>query len=541
MPALQLQNLSYLLPDGRQPFPALNHVFQPRRIGLVGENGCGKSLLGRLLARSLPPTGGQLLGKNRIWRLPQEMESRRYPTIAHLAGVDAILAALRRIAQGSLDEGDYLQAQDRWDCEQRLLQLLAEIGLPSARADTPSHALSGGERQRVALACAWQSGADWLILDEPSNHLDILQRRDLAKRIRDWPGGLILISHEPAILDATDEIVELSSLGLRNYGPGYTRYLETRVQQQSLAQARLETERRANRQLRLEQQSQLEKQRKRASHGAREARDGNQSKLITDAKKDRSQKQLGKLLERQQRTQAEQKQKLLDAQTDLQARPAPMLRMPGCELPDGKIALELIELRLRHGTRAAITLQMRGPERIAIIGGNGSGKSTLLRTLAGHLPALSGELRLQAALGCVDQHAIHAGLALSPIQKLQQSHAKLGESEIRTRLAQLGLSRAQTEGPCAELSGGEKMRVALAAALYAEATPQLLLLDEPDNHLDQAAKQALIAMLKQYQGALLAVSHDAAFLRALHPDRWLWLESNKTKASLSEDFPIEAN
>jgi len=174
---------------------------------------------------------------------------------------------------------------------------------------------------------------------------------------------------------------------------------------------------------------------------------------------------------------------------------------------------------LPHGQAQPFDLILSGPRRLAVTGDNGSGKSTLLRVIAGRLAPRSGVAICHGKLAWLDQHAASLDGELSAVQRLQARNASMAEGALRTRLALLGIAGARATMASGLLSGGERMKVALAAELYAEAPPQLLLLDEPDNHLDLASLQALERMLAQYQGALLVVSHDHAFLQQLRLDR----------------------
>jgi ATPase subunit of ABC transporter with duplicated ATPase domains len=240
---LQLDQVSFNLPDGRVLLDHLNHTFSPRATGIVGANGCGKSLLGRLLTGEQLSTSGIVRREGRVYAVAQLLEPECYPSVAALAGVAPILAALDRIAQGSVDDDDHALAVDQWDCATRLEAQLAQIGLGHLNADSRTDALSGGERQRVALLGAWLSRADWLILDEPSNHLDRDQQHKLAQQIDRWPSGLVLISHDRGLLEHMDEIVELSPLGLAAYGGNYSQYAAAREQEQQAFQSTLQGER----------------------------------------------------------------------------------------------------------------------------------------------------------------------------------------------------------------------------------------------------------------------------------------------------------
>ena len=520
---LQLDQLSFNLPDGRVLFDHLSHTFNTRATGIVGANGCGKSLLGQLLSAQQAPSAGTVRRQGRTYAVAQLLDPQRYPNIAALAGVEPILAALQRIALGSIDDGDHSLAIDQWDCAARLEAQLQQIGLGHLNAETRTDALSGGERQRVALLGAWLSKADWLILDEPSNHLDIDQQHKLAEQIDRWPNGLVLISHDRGLLEHVNEIVELSPVGLAVYGGNYSEYALAREQQQQSLQSALQGERAQAKREQREMVVQMERQQRRNARGDRQARDGNQTKLITNAQKERSENSQGKLRLNQQVAREQQQQRIAEAH----ARCAPDIQRamlsPESVVPNGKLLLQLNDVILPFGSAAPLNLTLTGPARMAVSGANGSGKSTLLRVIAGELPVLEGELIRNCHLGWLDQHAGLQYPERTAVQWLYVSNPELPEAEARTRLAQMGIDAHRAMLKTCQLSGGERLKIALAAQLYAQQPPQLLLLDEPDNHLDLPSRIALEQMLDQYPGALIVVSHDEVFLQGIRLDTELHL------------------
>ncbi|PJJ20177.1 ATPase subunit of ABC transporter with duplicated ATPase domains [Janthinobacterium sp. 67] len=519
MPALlQLDRLSFVLPDGRALFSDLQFGFAPQRIGLVGDNGVGKSVLARLLAGQAQPSSGAVRCDGSVHYVAQELDPERYPSVAALAGMDDLLAALARIAEGSVDEADYALVGERWDAHARLRQALDALDLRHVDAATPTASLSGGERQRIALQGAWLAQADWLVLDEPSNHLDAQQRARLVAQMARWPGGLLLVSHDRGLLEHVDAIVELSSQGLRSYGGNYTMYAQQRALEQAGFAAALQAEKAGARREQREAQQQAERQQKRVVRGEREGREGNQSKLLLDARKEKSQDSQGKLRVRAQEAQQARQHRVMDASARCAPEMERLLLAPDSAVPNGKLILELRELVLPYGQAQTVDLVISGPRRLAVTGNNGSGKSTLLRVIAGQLAPAGGEVLCHARVAWLDQHAGLQDGERSAVQRLQERNSTMAEGDLRTRLALLGIAGARATLPSRLLSGGERMKVALAAELYAQAPPQLLLLDEPDNHLDLASLQALEQMLLQYQGALLVVSHDQAFLEAINLD-----------------------
>lgn len=512
---LTLEGVSFTLADGRVLFHDLHDVFDQRRTGLVGRNGVGKSVLARLLAGQLAPSAGRVTRGCGVHYLSQQVAP--VGTVATLAGAQPVIAALERIENGSAEAADFDAVGDRWDIRERLQAELDRCGLAHVRPDTPASALSGGEAMRVALVAAWLSGAGFLILDEPSNHLDRDQRAALLAQLRRWPNGLLVISHDRALLERMERIVELSPLGLRSYGGGYAVYAECQRAERDNAQRQLDQRKLERRRETQAMREQHERQARRLAKGASDGREANQAKILLGGQKNRAQGTAGKL-----RQQHAAQQELLSQRVREAAQlvaPSAAIAMHALAGPQAarQLLVELEDVVLPHvpASTPAISLTITGQQRIGVIGPNGSGKSTLLKVLDGQLAPLSGRREVRARTAYLDQQLASLAPQQSAIQHLLEVNREAGEAALRTHLAHMGLDAQRAVAPVATLSGGERLKVALACALYAHPPAQLLLLDEPSNHLDLASLEALETMLRQYQGALVVVSHDAAFLRAL--------------------------
>jgi ATPase subunit of ABC transporter with duplicated ATPase domains len=525
--SIALERVSFALPDGRLLFSDLDIAFDRRATGLVGRNGVGKSVLARLLAGELAPTSGRCLHSGTVRYLPQQIVPAADATLATVAGLAPALDALARIEAGSVALADFERVGERWDLRQRFAAALQAEGLGHLDAERPAASLSGGELTRVALLGAYLSEPDLLVLDEPSNHLDARQRARLLAQLGEWPRGLLVVSHDRTLLDAMQRIVELSPSGLRDYGGNYAFYAQTRRHEQAAALDELDRRKHEQRRQAIEAREQRERQQRRTTRGARDAREANQAKILLGNQKQWSQASAG----RRQRQRDERSATLSDAVREAAQRvddPAAVALF--APLPDSaaqRTVVTLEQLRLCYGAATAhpLDLIVSGRQRIGVSGGNGSGKSTLLKTLAGELSPLHGRCRVHVPFAHLDQHLLALHREHSPLQHLRTANPAAAESELRTRLALIGLGGDAALAPSARLSGGERLKAALACALYRSEPAELLLLDEPTNHLDLASIEALEHMLQQYRGALIVVSHDAAFMEQLDLDMHLHAEA----------------
>ncbi|CAM4258665.1 ABC-F family ATP-binding cassette domain-containing protein [Comamonas aquatilis] len=519
-PRLTLHGVSYVLPTGKTLFSDLSASFAAQRTGLVGRNGMGKSLLARILAGETAPSSGSVARSGRVHYLAQDLlQTNADQTVVTLAGLQPAFDALARIEQGSCADHDYELLAERWDIRPQLQAALHAAQLPGLDADANVQQLSCGQAMRVALVGAQLSGADFLILDEPSNHLDAAHRSALATQLRHWRGGLLLISHDRSLLNAMDCIAELASNALTFYGGSYDFYLNSKRQQeqaalQTLAQAKLERDRQ---QRSLHEQHQRQQRQQAAANRA--GKNANQAKLLLGTQKARSQATAGRLAQQQTQAREAAQQRVREAAQAIDWQAASIyLHVPPLQelLPPERVVAELAAVQLPWSCQLpAVSLRLQAGQRIAITGPNGCGKSTLLRVLAGEIEPLQGRRQMTTSFAWLDQRLSSLDDELSVIAQLQQAAPRTPQGLQRMRLAQLGLDASHMDQPCRLLSGGERLKAALACVLYRDAAPQMLLLDEPDNHLDLSSQQALQAMLCQYPGTLVLVSHDEALLQAL--------------------------
>lgn len=515
-PFLALESVSHVLPDGRTLFSNLCEQFDARPTGLVGRNGVGKTVLARILAGQLQPSAGRCVASGRVHYLAQQVAAPE-ATVADLVGMRETLEALARIETGSCAAEDFEAVGERWEVRERLRHELERNGLGYLDAATPATALSGGEAMRVALIGALLSEADFLILDEPSNHLDRPNRQALIGQLQRWSRGLLVVSHDRELLNAMQHIVELSALGLRSYGGNYDFYAQAKARER---QSAIESLEQAKTQRRREEQTlreQRERQERRQARGNRQGREANQAKILLDRQKERSEASAGKLRQQQAAAREQLARRVREAARQVEDETVVVLHaVPVPQAAQRRVAeLETVTLPCVAAATRHISLTITGLQRIGVLGPNGCGKSTLLKVLAGQLEPLAGSCKVAAQRVYLDQRLATLDPQRPVLDQLRSANRVASESALRMWLAQLGLDAQRVTMPSGTLSGGERLKAALACALYAEPAAQLLLLDEPSNHLDLPSTQALEAMLRGYAGALLVVSHDEVFLEGL--------------------------
>lgn len=511
--------------EGAVLFDNLSLTFGPERTGVVGRNGAGKSTLLRLIAGEIAPSEGAVARSGAVGVLQQRYDPAPGETVAQTLGVDRPMAVVGRILAGEASGRDLDDAD--WTLQARLDEALADVGLGGLALDRPTASLSGGEQTRLRLAALMMARPDLLLLDEPTNHLDVEARARVADVVARWKGGVVAVSHDRSLLRRMDRIVEVSRLGVGVHGGGYDAYAAHRaVEREAAARDLIEAERDLAR-IGAEGQRRAEAKARRDAAGRRQAAKGDQPKILLGRRAGRAEASGGRDRLLAQRRTNEAQAALAEAQSRVERTRALAIPMPPTGLSAGRtvLALDQAVWRAPDGRTVVgpIDLKMVGPERAAVTGANGAGKTTLMRMAAGLLAPSEGRVERPAPAILLDQEAallrpdetvIAAWRRLNPGGSDNDAHAALARFLFRNTAAHRRVG---------DLSGGERLRAALACVLSGAAPPQLLLLDEPTNHLDLEAVAAVEAALNAYDGALLAVSHDADFLAALNIERWVAL------------------
>jgi ATPase subunit of ABC transporter with duplicated ATPase domains len=481
------------------------------KIGLVGRNGAGKTTLARVLAGEMLPAAGTVRRGPSIGYLPQDtragdMDGLAMDRVLSARGLDEVRAGMRaaeaQMADGRPAQRDaavrrYGQLEERlvvlggYAAESEAASIASSLGLPDRVLGQPLSTLSGGQRRRIELARILFAGAETLLLDEPTNHLDADSISWLRDHLRAFRGGLVVISHDTALLDSVVTKVfhlDADRSLLEIYNVGWKTYLEQRE-----TDAKRRKRERAN------------------AHRQASALQAQADRMRAKATKARAAQGMQRRAERLLAGVA------AEGATERVAR----LRFPD-PVPAGRTPLTATDLSKSYGSLevfSGVDVAVDRGSRIVVLGLNGAGKTTLLRILGGIEKPDTGQVApghgLRLGYYAQEHETLNTGQSV--LENMRTAAPHLTDPEHRRILGSFLFSGDAVAKPAAVLSGGEKTRLALALLVVSGAN--VLLLDEPTNNLDPASRAEVLAALRRYQGAIVLVTHDEGAVQALAPER----------------------
>ncbi|MCE2694094.1 MAG: ATP-binding cassette domain-containing protein [Verrucomicrobiaceae bacterium] len=469
------------------------------RVALVGPNGAGKSTLFSLILKTDTPDAGEVIRDEwtTVGFLPQESEPVGDESVMNVAtGKAGEIQALEKIlrdfeATGDVSSPEYFEAHAKHDAlqdpqtEAKAKRILKGLGFKESDFTRPAREFSGGWVMRAHMTRLLVMEPDLLLLDEPTNHLDLLSLMWFRNYLKNYPGALLIISHDRDFMDElVQSVYEIEESRLIAYQGNYSDYLKQREENWERANQAFK-----NQQKEIEQiQDFIDRFRSVASKAS----------------------------------QAQSREKQL-AKMDKLEKPRPLRKGFRFNFPQpqrsGQRLIALTDIHQAYGTKQVYTgldLEVERGERTVLVGPNGAGKSTLIKILAGEVPFQKGERKLgtNVKLGYFSQHrADTLDPDCSVLEELKRVAPELREDEARSVLGSFLFKREDVHKKCRVLSGGEKSRVNLVKFLVDP--PNLLLMDEPTTHLDIWAIEGLILALQKFEGTLVFISHDVHFIRSL--------------------------
>lgn len=508
---IQIDNITLMIAGKELLTQASCQISDGQKVGIIGDNGCGKSTLFKALLGQIEPFSGDIkLPKNAVIAFAeQEIDDTSVPILQFVLNKDRALKYYRdklltALPEELADVHENLARLGSESAESRVAAILHGLGFSQEDFQRPVHDFSGGWRMRLTLAGALFQNSDILLLDEPSNHLDWEATVWLESYLKKYKGTLLLISHDQTFLDNNCEaILNFENKKLVLYHGNYHTFRKTFAlkEENALKQIQKNQEKRAH------LQSFIDRFRYKATK-AKQA----QSRI--------------KMLEKMG-----EDPELLPERKDVFTFPETTpLAPPYFRLEDVSVGYEPNKPVLTR-----LNLSLGANERIALLGRNGNGKSTLAKLLSGELLPQGGVFFKSPKLhvGFFNQHQNESLPAdETPLSYFSKLMPDLIPARVRSYLAQFGLEADKALTEISKLSGGEKVRLVFAKISLSK--PHLLILDEPTNHLDLKGREALIAALNQYAGSVILITHDFHILQCVCDT--LWIVQNKTCQKFDGDL-----
>ena len=489
---LTMNNVTVRL-GGRTILDSATATLPPRgRIGLIGRNGAGKSTLMKVIAGTLDPDSGsvEMPKSARLGYVAQEAPAGQGTPFETVLAADVERAALMieeeagHVEPARLAEiHDRLIAIDAYTAAARASRILVGLGFDEEAQHRPLDSYSGGWRMRVALAALLFSQPDLLLLDEPSNHLDLEATMWLESFLKTYRATIVVISHERDLLNnVVDQILHLEQGKITLYPGGYDDFERQRAER--LAQLA----------------------------SAREAQATQRAKLQDYVARNSARASTAKQAQSRQKALARM-QPIAEAVTD----PTLVFNFPSpAPLKPPLVQIEYASVGYNDTpVLSGIDLRLDPDDRLALLGRNGNGKTTLARLLSGQLKAMAGHVASPGKLrvGYFTQYQVEElDAGDTPLEHMSRLMRGANPAQVRAQLGRFGFSGGMAEQKVGKMSGGEKARLALA--LITRDAPHLLILDEPTNHLDVDTREALVQALNDYEGAVVVVSHDRHMIEA---------------------------
>lgn len=536
MPAsVSLSGLSWSTPDGLIVFSDIDFHADTGRTGIVGRNGAGKSTLLRLICGDLVPQAGTITLCGTVGMMRQIVQPDPDETVADLFGVSGALAVLRRADAGLADIGELASAD--WTLEERLEQALAVTRLDLA-PETRLAQLSGGQHTRLALAALVFKNPDILLLDEPTNHLDRDGRKAVIDFLSGWKGCAIVVSHDRELLETMDVIAEAGPGGVTRYGGNWSHYRALKALELAGVQRNLADAEKVAADVARMVQLRAERQARKDSAGRKKRAKGDAPRILMDARKERAEATGGNNARLAGDRMENAASALAAARQKLEVLQPFGVALPSSDLPAGRTVLAFDHVTFGYDKNAPVvrdlSFTITGPERVALTGANGSGKTTVLNLASGALQPLSGQVHRPVRAVMLDQQVSIMDPAISVLENFRRLNPESDDNACRASLARFMFRAGAALQMTGMLSGGQLLRAGLACVLGGTALPSLLILDEPTNHLDIDSTEAVEAGLRAWDGALLVVSHDVAFLEAIGIGRYQPLPITTPAASTRE-------
>lgn len=526
-----IQNVTYIHTNGDLLFSDINLVVNKQnKIALVGNNGTGKSTLLSILAGNLSVADGIVKTTSKPYYVPQVFGQFNDYSVAEVLQVENKLKALQKILEGDVTETNLSLLDDDWAIEERCREAFVYWNLDGVSLTQKMGSLSGGQKTKVFLAGIRIHCPEVVLLDEPSNHLDVFSRGILYDYIKNTTNTIIVVSHDRVLLNLLTTICELSNKGISTYGGNYDFYAEQKIIENEIFNQELSNKEKAFRKAKETERESIERQQKLDARGKKKQEKAGLPTISMNTLKNNAEKSTSRLKGVHAEKVSSISKDLRQLRDDMPDLDKMKVDLDHSTLHAGKVLITAKDINFCYTDtnlwKQDLNFQIRSGDRIAIKGLNGSGKTTLIKMLLGELDPVSGTMdRLGVKSVYIDQDYSLINNKLSVYVQAQQFNpGNFLEHDIKIRLNRFLFTKEYWDKPCSALSGGEKMRLILCLLTINNQAPDVIVLDEPTNNLDIRNIEILTAAINAYKGTLVVVSHDEYFLKQVGIESFINLE-----------------
>jgi len=521
-----LQNATYIHPNKDVLFQDLQFTLNKQeKIALIGHNGVGKSTLLKIIAGLLPLNGGLLSVEANPYYVPQLFDAYEHFSIAQTLGIAEKLKALQGITEGDASVENFEILNDDWDIEERATYALQEWGLADYALSNPLSSLSGGQKVKVFLAGISLHQPELILMDEPSNHLDLASRRKLYDLIEDSNASMLIVSHDRTLLNLLDMTAELSPKGIQRFGGNYTEFAEQKDVEKNALDQQLQNKEKELRKARDKERDAAERQNKLNARGKKKQEKAGVARIMMNTLRNKAEGSSAKLKSVHQEKIGGIRQELHNLRMNLSELDQMKFGFDNSNTYSGKNLIDAQGINFSYDQKMLwstdLSFKIYHGDRVGIYGDNGTGKSTLIKLLLNELQAQKGTIyRADFTSIYIDQDYSIVRSEKS-IYDMAESFNQSGlqEHEIKIRLNRFLFGKESWGKSCAVLSGGERMRLLLCCLNISSKAPDIIMLDEPTNNLDIQNIEILTSALNDFQGTLLLISHDKVFMEELKIDK----------------------
>ncbi|MDR3226386.1 MAG: ATP-binding cassette domain-containing protein [Prevotellaceae bacterium] len=525
-----VNSLSYTHQDKEILFENINFsVSKGEKAALVGNNGAGKSTLLQIIAGHLQKLQGEIALSATPYYVPQHLGQYDNCSVAQALRIAEKLDALHAILSGNVSAENFARLDDNWDIEEKTQAAFSLWKLQHLQLSQPMKSLSGGEKTKVFLAGISIYSPSIILLDEPSNHLDMESRDTLYELIKRSNATILVVSHDRTLLNLLPITLELSKQKIEVYGGNYDFYVNQKTIEKNALNQDIKTKEKALRKAKETERETLERKQKADARGKKKQEKAGLPKILMDGLKNNAEKSTSRLKNIHVEKINELSQDINQLRKELPDKDKMKIAFENSELHKQKIIVKANNINFGYNGnllwKNLLSFVITSGERIVIKGNNGSGKTTLIKIILGELNPQAGSIERAAAKTVyIDQSYSLVDNSLTVYQQAEKFNSSaMLEHEIKIRLTRFLFTGGYWDKPCQTLSGGERMRLLLCCLTISRQTPDIIILDEPTNNLDIQNIEILTAAVNEYQGTLIVVSHDLYFLKEISAERCIKL------------------